>query len=220
MLVKLSKCPTCFYNHLSPQEHLTFTDKPIIRITAKFQYKVLLLRTLTVINTISLRHGLEVVLIGRVRCSSPQRFWSRKATVDVSTFLRPHLRNWSWKPFSELFLLSSLWSSSLLLLLLLFLMMIFIIGLTCPPTIHFKFITKCDSLFLLQSATSVITKCDTCYKVRESHYKVRQVLPSATIITKCDRTPFVRLVAVMKFKFSTNKIYLWDFTFNRFRMAT
>ena len=47
------------------------------------------------------------------------------------------------------------------------------------------FITKCDGLllqsataFLLQSATStVITKCE-----------VRQVLQSATIITKCDST--------------------------------
>ena len=49
-------------------------------------------------------------------------------------------------------------------------------------------ITKCDGLllqsataFLLQSATSVITKCDR-------YYKVRQVLQSATIITKCDST--------------------------------
>ena len=39
-------------------------------------------------------------------------------------------------------------------------MMILIIGFTCPPTIHFKFITKCDK----------------CY------YKVRQVLQSATIL--------------------------------------
>ena len=38
--------------------------------------------------------------------------------------------------------------------------MIPIIGFTCPPTVHFKFITKCDK----------------CY------YKVRQVLQSATII--------------------------------------
>ena len=56
------------------------------------------------------------------------------------------------------------------------------------------FITKWDGLllqsataFLLQSARSVITKCDKCY------YKVRQVLQSVTIllqsatgITKCD----------------------------------
>ena len=54
-------------------------------------------------------------------------------------------------------------------------MMILVIGFTCPPSIHFKFITKCDSLFyynvrqlLLQSATSVIVQ-------------------SATGITKCDR---------------------------------
>ena len=45
-------------------------------------------------------------------------------------------------------------------------------GFTCPPTIYFKFITKCNKcyykvrqLFLLQSATSVITKCDRYYKV-------------------------------------------------------
>ena len=57
------------------------------------------------------------------------------------------------------------------------------------------FITKCDGLllqsataFLLQSATSVITKCDRYYKVWQFYYKVRQVLQSATIITKCDST--------------------------------
>ena len=70
-------------------------------------------------------------------------------------------------------------------------------GFTCPPTIYFKFITKCDKcyykvrqLFLLQSAM-------VCYyKVRQLfYYKVRQVLQSvtillqsATIITKCNST--------------------------------
>ena len=39
-------------------------------------------------------------------------------------------------------------------------MMILIIGFICPPTVHFKFIIKCDK----------------CY------YKVRQVLQSATIL--------------------------------------
>ena len=55
------------------------------------------------------------------------------------------------------------------------------------------FITKCDNLLLqsatailLQSVTSVITKYDGYYKVRRFYYKVRQVLQSATIITKCD----------------------------------
>ena len=54
-----------------------------------------------------------------------------------------------------------------------------IIGFTCPPTIHFKFIIKSDKfyyklrqLILLRSATG-ISKC-------------------ATIITKCDRTLFAR----------------------------
>ena len=52
--------------------------------------------------------------------------------------------------------------------------MTLIIGFTCPPTIYFKFITKCDGL-LLQSATAF------------SDYKVRQVLlQSATGITKRD----------------------------------
>ena len=51
-------------------------------------------------------------------------------------------------------------------------------GFTCPPTIYFKFITKCDKCYykvrqvsqsvtiLLQSATG-ITKCDDYYKVRQ-----------------------------------------------------
>ena len=69
-----------------------------------------------------------------------------------------------------------------LLLLLLLSMTILIIGFTCPPTIHFKFIqsatayviTKGDGL-LLQSATAFfITKCNKCY------YKGREVLQSAT----------------------------------------
>ena len=75
--------------------------------------------------------------------------------------------------------------------LLLLSMMTLITGFTCPSTIYFKFITKCDKcyykvwqLFLLQSAM-------VCYyKVRQLfYYKVRQVLlQSATIITNCDRT--------------------------------
>ena len=62
------------------------------------------------------------------------------------------------------------------------------------------FITKCDGLLLqsatafsLQSATSVITKCDRYHKVWQFYYKVRQVLQSATIITKCNSTHQHRL---------------------------
>ena len=61
------------------------------------------------------------------------------------------------------------------------------------------FITKCDNLLLqlsatailLQSVASVVTKCDRYYKVRRFYYKVRQVLQTVTIITKCDRTSAV-----------------------------
>ena len=66
-------------------------------------------------------------------CTSLHRSWSWKAAVDVNIFLRPHLRNWCWKPFSGMLLLSLLLS-----------IMILIIGFTCPATIHFKFMTKCD----------------------------------------------------------------------------
>ena len=81
----------------------------------------------------------------------------------------------------------------LLLLLLLWSMMILIIGYTCPPTIHFKFITKCDSLFYYKVRWSAIitkydsffiTKCDKCY------YKVRQVLQSATLNTVLSKVSF------------------------------
>ena len=88
-------------------------------------------------------------------------------------------------------------------------MMTLITRFTCPLTIYFKcyykvrqvllqsatafFVTKCNGLllqsataFLLQNATSVITKCDRYYKVWQFYYKMRQVLQSATIITKCD----------------------------------
>ena len=53
-------------------------------------------------------------------------------------------------------------------------------GFTCPPTIYFKFITKCDKcyykvrqLFLLQSATG-ITKCDNFITKCDDYYKVQQ----------------------------------------------
>ena len=61
-------------------------------------------------------------------------------------------------------------------------------GFTCPPTFYFKFITKCAGLilqsataFLLQSATSVITKCDNFITKCDRYYKVRRLLQSATV---------------------------------------
>ena len=73
--------------------------------------------------------------------------------------------------------------------------MTLITGFTCPPTIYFKFITKCDSFFNYKVRWSVITKCDSFFitKCDKCYYKVRQVLQSVTIllqsatgITKCD----------------------------------
>ena len=72
--------------------------------------------------------------------------------------------------------------------------MTLITGFTCPPTIYFKFITKCDKCYykvrqlfyykvrqvLLQSAT-VITKCDNFITKCDSYYKVRRLLQSATV---------------------------------------
>ena len=39
---------------------------------------------------------------------------------------------------------------------------------TCSLTIHFKFITKCDSLFYYKVGWSVITMCNRYYKVRQN----------------------------------------------------
>ena len=68
------------------------------------------------------------------------------------------------------------------------------------------FITKCDGLllqsataFILQSATRAITKCDRYYKVWQFYYKVRQVLQSATIITKCVSTDAARVTVTLYF---------------------
>ena len=68
--------------------------------------------------------------------------------------------------------------SSLLLLLSLLLlsMMVLFVGFTCPPTIHFKFVTKYDSVFYYKvRQLFFITECDKCY------YKVPQLN-----ITKCN----------------------------------
>ena len=88
-------------------------------------------------------------------------------------------------------------------------MMTHITGFTCPPTIYFKFITKCDSVCYYKVRWSVITKCDSFFitKCDKCYYKVRQVLQSVTIllqsatiiITKCDSTPSVRLARRTRF---------------------
>ena len=55
-------------------------------------------------------------------------------------------------------------------------------------TFRHNLLLQSATTILLQSVTSIITKCDRYYKVRRFYYKVRQVLQSVTIITKCDRT--------------------------------
>ena len=71
-------------------------------------------------------------------------------------------------------------------------------GLTCPPTIHFKLITKCLKCYYKVRQLMLLRSAMVCYyKVRQlCYYKVRHVLlQCATIllqraigITKCDRT--------------------------------
>ena len=81
--------------------------------------------------------------------------------------------------------------------------LLLIIGITGPPTTHFKFITKCDNCYYkvrqltiisLQSATCVITKYGKYHKVRQFYYKVRWELKSATIITRDNRTKLSHFV--------------------------
>ena len=136
-------------------------ENPLIQIAAKFQYKIPSMRTLAVMDTISWSRCRP----HRNSCTFLQRPWSRKDAVDVSTFLRPHLRNWCWKPLSGMLLLK-------LLLLLLLLLLLHVVS-CCRRWWYLS----SDHIFqvyykvrkvLLQSATG-ITKCDN-------------------FITKCDRT--------------------------------
>ena len=71
-------------------------------------------------------------------------------------------------------------------------MTILIIGFTCPPTIHFKFIQSTTSVTLQSATAYFITKGDGLLSQSATaffYYKVRQVLlQRARVITKCDRT--------------------------------
>jgi len=126
----------------------------------------------------TLSYGLEVVCMERV-VFSYKNSWSRKAAVDVNTFLCSHLRNWCWKPFSGMLLL-------LLLLLFCCRWWKLLLGLlVLRPSISSLLksaksaITKCDGL-LLQSWTSIIIKCDTFIIKCDRYNKVQRLLQSAT----------------------------------------
>ena len=59
-------------------------------------------------------------------------------------------------------------------------MTILVIGFTGPPTIHFKFIVKCDNCYYKVRQLILLQSTTVCY------YKVRQLsLQCATGITKC-----------------------------------
>ena len=138
----------CLYS----QGHLTFMENEIIR-----------LRTLAVMDSISWSRGRP----HRKSCTFLRRSWSRKVAIYVNTFLRPHLKNWCWKPFSGM----------LVLLFLLLSMMILIIW--------FSFLRRSILSFRLQGATRVIAKCDSF-----NYYKVRWSVSrkwDSYFITKCDR---------------------------------
>ena len=103
----------------------------------------------------------------RKSCTFLRRSWCRKAAIDVNTFLRPHLKNWCWKPFSGM----------LVLLFLLLSMMILIIW--------FTFLRRSILSFRLQGATRVIAKFDSF-----NYYKVRWSVSrkwDSYFITKCNR---------------------------------
>ena len=157
---RISSFSLCYqYNYfnktfcLHNQGHLTFMENPIIRIAAKFQYKKIpSLRTVAVMDIISWSRGRPQ---GKGQCTFLQRSWSRKAAVDVKTFLRPYLRNWCWKPFTaeSYYYCCCQWCYLLLVYL----------SSDCPLQVYYKE----RQLILLHSAT-------VCY------YKVRRLLQGAT----------------------------------------
>ena len=71
----------------------------------------------------------------------------------------------------------SLWEVLLLLFLLLFVDEN-TIGFTRRPTIHFKFITKCNKCYYTVRQLILLQSAMAC------HYKVRQVLQNATILLR------------------------------------
>ena len=76
-------------------------------------------------------------------------------------------------------------------------------GVTFSPLVHYDsllqnatyIITKCNiyyhkmrQLFYYKMRQKFITKCDSYYKLRRFHYKMRQLLKNTTFITNCDTT--------------------------------
>ena len=132
-----------------------FYGQPIIRIAAKFQYKISLLRPAS-------RCYEHYLMVSRLSALKELCFSTKILRPEGCSwcehFPPPHLEK-----LRVLLLLLLLLLSLLLLLLLLLSMMILIIGFTFPPTIHVKVITKCDSLYV-----NFITSTFFYYKVRQN----------------------------------------------------
>ena len=101
---------------------------------------------------------------------SQQRSGSRKAAVDVNTFLRPHLRNWSWKQFSWVIIITVVVDDDTY----------YRVYLSSEHRSTFQVGNwKYDKCYykvrhhLLQKATIFFTKCDDYYKVRQKRPEVR-----------------------------------------------
>ena len=123
---------------------------------------------------------------------------SRKAAVDVNTF---HMRNWCWKPFTELFFNYCYYYYYYYYYYFAIIAVVVVVVVvvdddtywfTCPSTIHFKFLTKCNkyhykvrqllfwqSVIFCLSATAFYYKCGRYYKVQQFYYKVRQNMESS-----------------------------------------
>ena len=154
-------------------------ENPITRISAQFQYKIPSLRTLAVMRGRPRRNS----------CTFLQRSWSRKAAVDVNTFLRAPF----WEKGAEKRLVECYYITITACILVVVVVAVVVDDDTYDwsylSSDHpFQVYYKVRQLILLQSAV-------VCY------YKVRQVLLQSAIgikkcgnfITKCDRTDSVAL---------------------------
>ena len=135
---------------------------------------------------------ISYIMVQILNCKIPERVLLNGAICKRFSKVS---RRWRCAAYHLLQVFTLLLLLLLSLLLSLLSMMTLITGFACPPTIYFKFITKCDSFVYYKVRWSVITKGDSFFitKCDKCYYKVRQVLQSVTIllqsatgITKCD----------------------------------
>ena len=108
-----------------------------------------------------------------------------RQSAQKELYLQKNLELFPPPPLEKLVLKTVQWNVIIicyyyLLLLLLLSLTILVIGFTGPPTIHFKFIVKCDNCYYKVRQLILLQSTMVCY------YKVRQLLlQCATGITKC-----------------------------------